>query len=291
MSDAHDPLDALRVGYTPVAPDAAFAARLRARVELAVLNPRGAPMTTSDSQTAAPVTQESAEPREGDLVYSSLWLPDVVRGAEFYATVLGWRIEPGREPKNRVVGNVTPPAGMSGEQEYGTLFLCHAVDDIAAAVAKVRAAGGTAGEPNQSPYGLIADCVDNQGMRFAMLNAPRADRRPKANSGAGELLYLTVEVPDSARYREFYGSVFSWTFAPGRVDDGWRIEGVTPMSGMHGGQERSTVVPMYGVPDVAAAVAAVRTAGGTATEPERMPYGTTSDCTDDQGTRFYLGQV
>jgi predicted enzyme related to lactoylglutathione lyase len=290
MSQAHDPLDALRVGYTPVAPDVAFAARLRARVELAVLNPMGAPMTTSDT-TATPVTQESAEPREGDLVYSSLWMPDVERGVAFYAAVLGWRIGAGHQPKTRVVANVTPPAGMSGEQDHGTLFVCHAVDDIAAAVAKVRAAGGTAGEPNASPYGLIADCVDNQGMRFAMLNAPRADRTPRADSGVGELLYLTVEVPDAAQYREFYGSVFGWTFSPGRVNDGWRIHGVAPMSGIHGGQERSTVVPMFGVADVAAAVVAVRAAGGTATEPERMPYGTTSDCTDDQGTRFYLGQV
>ena len=30
--------------------------------------------------------------------------------------------------------------------------------------------------------------------------------------------------------------------------------------------------------------------GGTATEPVEMPYGTTSDCTDDQGMAFYLWQ-
>jgi hypothetical protein len=28
-----------------------------------------------------------------------------------------------------------------------------------------------------------------------------------------------------------------------------------------------------------------------ATDPERMPYGTTSECTDDQGNRFYLGDA
>src|SRR5262249_51232533 len=31
-------------------------------------------------------------------------------------------------------------------------------------------------------------------------------------------------------------------------------------------------------------------AGGTATEPQQEPYGLTADGTDDQGTRFYLGQ-
>ena len=30
--------------------------------------------------------------------------------------------------------------------------------------------------------------------------------------------------------------------------------------------------------------------GRHATEPRQEPYGLTADCTDDQGTRFYLGQ-
>jgi hypothetical protein len=50
-------------------------------------------------------------------------------------------------------------------------------------------------------------------------------------------------------------------------------------------------VPMYRVGDVVTAVDAVRGAGGTATDPERQPYGITATCTDDQGTRFYLGQL
>jgi uncharacterized protein len=33
-----------------------------------------------------------------------------------------------------------------------------------------------------------------------------------------------------------------------------------------------------------------RAAGGTSTEPHREPYGLMADCTDDQGTRFSLGQ-
>ena len=48
---------------------------------------------------------------------------------------------------------------------------------------------------------------------------------------------------------------------------------------------------MYRVDDIAVAVERVRAAGGTATEPERQPYGITSDCVDDQGTRFHLGRL
>jgi predicted enzyme related to lactoylglutathione lyase len=47
---------------------------------------------------------------------------------------------------------------------------------------------------------------------------------------------------------------------------------------------------MYAVDNIDIAVEQVRAAGGTATPPEVQPYGTTSTCTDDQGTRFYLGQ-
>ncbi|WP_246395808.1 VOC family protein [Actinomadura luteofluorescens] len=47
---------------------------------------------------------------------------------------------------------------------------------------------------------------------------------------------------------------------------------------------------MYTVDEIEPAVARAREAGGTATAPARQPYGITSECTDDQGSRFYLGQ-
>jgi predicted enzyme related to lactoylglutathione lyase len=75
------------------------------------------------------------------------------------------------------------------------------------------------------------------------------------------------------------------------VADGWNVEGTVPMAGLAGGADRASVVPMFRVDDVEAAVRRVRAAGGTATAVERMPYGLTSDCTDDQGTPFYLGQL
>lgn len=63
------------------------------------------------------------------------------------------------------------------------------------------------------------------------------------------------------------------------------------MVGISGGHELVTTVPMYQVADIASAVERIRRAGGTATEPEVQPYGITSTCTDDQGTRFYLGEL
>ena len=37
--------------------------------------------------------------------------------------------------------------------------------------------------------------------------------------------------------------------------------------------------------------AKVRAFGGQATDPVQMPYGITSDCVDDQGMAFYLGEL
>ncbi len=100
-----------------------------------------------------------------------------------------------------------------------------------------------------------------------------------------------MEVQDSRKARTFYGSVLGWQFHPGRVADGWNIAGVVPMTGLHGGHPRATTSAMYRVDDIAAAVARVRARGGTATDPEPQDYGITSECLDDQGTRFYLGQL
>jgi predicted enzyme related to lactoylglutathione lyase len=287
MTRPHDPLDALRQPIVPVAPDAAFAARLRARLESAVLNPKGTVMTNTET---APVTVDENAASEGDVVYSSLFLPDIAKAVAFYPPVLGWQVV-GDDPGRREIGGVSVPMGLWGNVSDSTLWLCHAVDDVHAAVARVRAAGGQADEPAQRPHGLVTDCTDNQGMRFAMVQLPSAARERHRQPGPGEVLYLTVQMPDSGLFRDFYGAVFGWTFTPGRIDDGWSVAGVSPMMGMHGGADRPVVVPMYGVRDVAAAVAAVRAAGGTSTEPELMPYGTTANCTDDQGVSFYLGQV
>jgi predicted enzyme related to lactoylglutathione lyase len=46
--------------------------------------------------------------------------------------------------------------------------LSYRVDDIRAAVERVRAAGGLAGEPGREPSGLTAECADDQGTTFRL---------------------------------------------------------------------------------------------------------------------------
>lgn len=233
-------------------------------------------------------------PRRGDIAYVSLWVPDAGRAAAFFSEVLGWQYAPGSAPQGRQVEGTTPRHGLWGGQERSTLFLCFAVDDIEAAVQRVQAAGGQAQEPRQEPYGLIADCQDDQGVRFALVQPPATAailRGPATGARPGDVAYMTMEVADAAKARTFYRSVLGWRFTPGHVEDGWNVADVAPMVGLVGGREPASVVPMYRVDDVVAAVERVRAMGGTATDPERQAYGLSSVCTDDQGTRFYLAEL
>lgn len=259
-----------------------------------VVDPFGHRWMLQTPLAAAPAAP-SVSYRQGDIGYASLWVPDAARAAAFYEAVLGWTYSAPETPQGRQVEGLIPHLGIWGDQERGTLRCCYAVDDVAAAVQRVRAAGGEAEEPRQEPYGLIVSCVDDQGTSFALREQPddgSGGGRPPANGvREGELAYITLEVVDSAKARAFYGAVLGWRFSPGHVEDGWQVEDTVPMIGMHGGHARATGVPMWRVDDIAAAVRRVREAGGTATDPQRQPYGVTAECVDDQGTRFYLGQL
>jgi len=246
--------------------------------------------------SAEPTPAPGAAPdfRNGDIAYVSLWVRDVEGATAFFSEVLGWRYAPGSAPQGRQVVGTTPGHGIWGNQERSTLFLCFAVNDLQVAVDRVRTAGGESDGPREEPWGSTADCVDDQGVRFALVQSTQGSgqgKGPPTGHRHGDLAYVTMEVVDSARTRAFYGSVLGWTFTPGTVEDGWQVEDVAPMAGLAGGRETATVVPMYRVDDIAAAVQRVRAVGGTATEPERQPYGVMSVCTDDQGTSFYLGEL
>jgi predicted enzyme related to lactoylglutathione lyase len=290
-----DPFRVLRAPGTPADPDPRFAARLRARLERALDLPEGVVVSdTGELRQSHPAP--AATTRQGDIGYASLWVPDVARAAAFYAAVLGWEYRPGSAPQGRQVPGAAPPQGLWGGQPGPTLFCSYLVDDAAAAVARVREAGGQASGPDPRPYGLTADCVDDQGTRFAVHQppGPTGPGRTSARAGGardGDLAYVTLEVADSRRARDFYGAVLGWQFLPGRIPDGWQVVGTTPLIGLSGGHPGATAVPMWRVAQLAAAVGRVRAAGGTATEPQQQPYGLTADCTDDQGTRFHLGQL
>ncbi|MEA2686758.1 MAG: hypothetical protein QOE93_1953 [Actinomycetota bacterium] len=232
----------------------------------------------------------AARPRQGDVGHLMFEVADVERAEAFWSAVLGWTFAPAERPGGRrVLDDVKPPRSFWGGRAESNAVITWTVDDVVAAAEHVRALGGTATEPVEMPYGKRSDCTDDQGMAFFLWQPPPGAAGP--SSREPDLAYLTLNVVDSARFRSFFGRLLGWTFTPGRVADGWNVEGPVPMTGLAGGAERASGVPMYRVDDVHAAVERVRAAGGTATAVERRPYGLTSDCTDDQGTPFYLGQL
>jgi predicted enzyme related to lactoylglutathione lyase len=238
----------------------------------------------------------AAPPKQGDISYASLWVRDVARAAAFYGAVLGLEYVPTHGNRGRQAPGLAPPQGLWEHPAVTTLFCSYVVDDIAAAVARVRAAGGQAGEPVPRAYGLAADCVDTGGVRFALHQppavAPATAGHPASTAAGrdGDLVYVTLEVPDAARTLEFYGSALGWRCHPARTPGGWEVEGTTPAIGVSGGHSAPAAVPVWQVTGLAAAVARVRAAGGTSTRPRREPYGLIADCADDQGIRFSLWQ-
>ncbi|MCE6994289.1 VOC family protein [Saccharothrix sp. S26] len=112
-------------------------------------------------------TAPPARPGPGEVGYHTLLVPDDEAAKRFYGEVLGWRFTPGRVERGWVVeGTGLPMAGLGGGSRRAGWKLMYAVDDLRAAIVRVREQGGTANEPEQQPYGLSSECVDNQGIEF-----------------------------------------------------------------------------------------------------------------------------
>ncbi len=183
-----------------------------------------------------------------------------------------------------------PELGLSGPPDRCTAVSLHlAVPDVDAVVARADECGATVERPAaDTPHGRTGVVVDPYGHRW-ILQAPDGAASPAPRPG--DTVYLTLQVPDGARARDFYEAVLGWSITAGRVPDGWETQGATPTVGIGGGSDTAAVVPMYAVDDIEVAVAAVRTAGGSAGETERQSFGQSALCRDDQGLPFWLGQL
>jgi predicted enzyme related to lactoylglutathione lyase len=237
---------------------------------------------------SGPVTGAATPIQHGDVGYVSVWTPDAERAAAFYGHVLGWTYDSATHQVTNTkqhigIFSVTMPQGM---------LCCYAVADLNGARQAILSGDGSVGEVQEFDFGTVLDATDSQGAAFAVFQPAPGMPRPELNgAGPGELSYITYEVPDSAAFKAFYSRVLFWTFEPGRIEDGWQVQGTHPMAGIAGGSAQRVTVPMWTVADIDDAVARVREAGGTILEePSQQPYGKMAHCADDQGTRFYLGE-
>jgi len=106
--------------------------------------------------------------RQGDVANVTMAARDAHRAKEFYQAVLQVPFSAGHPGAWRT-DQTRPPLGIRSSQgAEPEVQLSYRVDDIAAAVERVRAAGGRADEPERRPYGLHAECVDDQGATFRL---------------------------------------------------------------------------------------------------------------------------
>lgn len=125
--------------------------------------PAGSPAGSADGGSGG---------RHGDVGYFTLSVPDAGRARAFYGDLLGWSFSPGSVEEGFQIGNVRPMGGLAGRQDQSSVTLCYRVDDVEAAVRRVRELGGRAQDPTQQPYGALAECTDDQGTRFQIWRPP-----------------------------------------------------------------------------------------------------------------------
>jgi uncharacterized glyoxalase superfamily protein PhnB len=106
--------------------------------------------------------------RQGDVANVAMLARDAQRAKEFYEAVLQVPFSAAHPGTWRSAETRPPLAIMPSRGAEPQVQLSYRVDDLGAAAERVRAAGGRAGEPVRMPYGLLAECVDDQGAAFRL---------------------------------------------------------------------------------------------------------------------------
>ncbi|HEY3903425.1 MAG TPA: VOC family protein [Streptosporangiaceae bacterium] len=107
--------------------------------------------------------------RQGDVAHVTMLVPDADRAKEFYEAVLAVPFAAGHPGAWRSDA-IKPPVGVIPAKDGSDpqVQLSFRVDDLTAAIERVLAAGGQANEPNRMPFGLLAQCLDDQGATFRL---------------------------------------------------------------------------------------------------------------------------
>jgi uncharacterized protein len=115
----------------------------------------------------------------GELALFEIGVQDPERGRAFYGDLLGWRFEPGPSGAGFVIEAPNVPGGMHGSDPEAAPYLFFAVDDMDAALARVRELGGSVeeadvegDEQSVARFGRFQLCRDDQGSPFGLHQKP-----------------------------------------------------------------------------------------------------------------------
>jgi len=114
----------------------------------------------------------------GEITFFEIGVDDVERGRAFYGGLFDWSFEPGPsgDSAGAVIRTQTVPGGMHGGDHGAVPYVFFAVDDLDAALDRVRELGGSVedslGEDTDAPYGRFQLCRDDQGSPFGLHQQP-----------------------------------------------------------------------------------------------------------------------
>lgn len=115
----------------------------------------------------------------GEVAFFELGVQDAERGRAFYESLFGWRFERGPSGEGYVISTPNVAGGMHGGDPRSSPYLFFRVEDMEAALERVRQLGGSvddmdvAGdEEAAATFGRFKLCRDDQGSPFGLHHPP-----------------------------------------------------------------------------------------------------------------------
>jgi len=115
----------------------------------------------------------------GELAFFEIGVDDTERGRAFYEGMFGWTFETGPSGSGFTIGGLNLPGGMHGGDPKAAPYVFFKVDDIEAALERVRELGGAVeemdvegGEESAAKFGRFKLCRDDQGSSFGLHQPP-----------------------------------------------------------------------------------------------------------------------
>lgn len=217
--------------------------------------------------------------------WAHLDTPDPEASAAFYGPVVGWTSgAPGPDGSRVALVDGHAAAGLAASDGPARWTLHVAVDDLDAALVRVRDAGGrVVREPWAGEGTRAAVVADPTGAQVGLLQGGGADWV----NGPGGLAWEDLRSADPAASTAFYAAVLGWTWTPLFEDYGtvaapdapYPVGGIGPLWGSAPGW-----LVYVGVADVDAAVEAATAAGGSVVTPAHdSDYGRMAQLADPHG--------
>ncbi|MGY4541675.1 putative enzyme related to lactoylglutathione lyase [Arthrobacter sp. UYNi723] len=114
----------------------------------------------------------------GEPAFLEIGVEDSERGRAIYGALFGGDFSPGPSDEGgSIIGTPGIPGGLHGGDKGAVPYLFFRVDDMDAALARVRELGGSTdsaelGDEDPAEYGRFKLCKDDQGSTFGLHQPP-----------------------------------------------------------------------------------------------------------------------